>query len=85
MSDTRGPLEKAYDDRIAPLMTQIIEIAQAEGIPMYATFVLDEREENDPMLCTTAIPGKADTDNVVNRLRAVFGPPPSIPLLVLGR
>lgn len=55
-----GPKEKAYDDQIAPLMTQIITIAKEAGIPLLASFELDDDPESGPLACTTFIlPGEA--------------------------
>jgi len=54
--DARGPRERAYDEHIAPLMTRIIEIANAHKIPFVASFELDLQEgdaADDPMLCTS--------------------------------
>ena len=30
--------ELVYDEKIAPLMTQLLEVCQREGIPMFASF-----------------------------------------------
>lgn len=55
--------EKKYDERIAPLMTQIIEICKQEKIPFFASFYLkDATEENGAMYCTTNIFDK-ETNN----------------------
>lgn len=58
MSET--PRETIYDAEISPLMTQIIAIAKRAGIPMYASFVLD-----DGLFCTTHIapPRSPDTSD----------------------
>jgi predicted TIM-barrel fold metal-dependent hydrolase len=53
--------EVIYDKKIAPLMTQIIKICKAEGIPFNAQFYLkQEREDaefvNQAMYCSTVIP-----------------------------
>lgn len=34
--------EEAYDEKIAPLMTQLIEVCQKNQIQMHASFVLSE-------------------------------------------
>jgi len=52
--------ESVYDERISPLMAQIIKICQEEGIPFAAQFYLkQEREdadcENEAMWCTTVL------------------------------
>lgn len=48
-----GPKETVYDEQIAPLMAQIIEIAQAHGIAALTTFQLDPDDDGSTMLCTT--------------------------------
>ena len=44
-------LESVYDEQIAPLMTQIIDICKRHSLPMAATF---EYATED--FCTTTIP-----------------------------
>ena len=34
--------ETIYDEQIAPLMTQLLEICQREGVPMFASFQYSE-------------------------------------------
>jgi len=67
--------EKIYDDKIAPLMKQIIEICKEEQLPMVAQFYLKkDREDNgEPMYCTTTIvPAKKDMDEeAYDQLRCV--------------
>lgn len=50
--------EKVYDEQIAPLMTQIIEICQKNEIPIFATFAYAPDLENEGMNmhCTASIP-----------------------------
>lgn len=40
-SDKRGPKEAIYDERIGPLMDQIISTCEQHGIPLIAHFELD--------------------------------------------
>lgn len=52
--------ESIYDEQIAPLMKQIIEICKAEQLPMNAQFYLKQQhpeadEENGAMYATTSI------------------------------
>lgn len=52
--------ESVYDEKIAPLMKQIISICKEEELPMVAQFYLkqqhpDADEENGAMYCTTTI------------------------------
>lgn len=64
--------EKVYDDEIAPLMKQIIEICKREQLPMTAQFYLQEERqdaeyEGQPMYCTTTIiPAKAEMNEEVH-------------------
>lgn len=54
MSET--PREDAYDDKIAPLMSQIIALCREHEIPLVASFELDDDgqvDPPDPMRCTT--------------------------------
>jgi hypothetical protein len=47
-------LESVYDEQIAPLMTQIIEIVQKHKMPMFATFVcMNDPDGEGELLCTT--------------------------------
>lgn len=49
--------ESVYDEQIAPLMKQIIEICKREQLPMATQFYLKEEREDDgqPMYCSTVI------------------------------
>ena len=70
--------ENAYDEHIAPLMTQIIAICQEHKINAFATFVLDNDEELGPTVCTTALPvdpSEARGMSMVRQLRAIVGAP----------
>ena len=49
--------EEIYDNEIAPLMKQIIEICQKNQIPMLATFAYHNTEEEGVGLCTTLLNG----------------------------
>lgn len=58
MSDRPGDtwdLEAVYDAEIAPLMTQIIGICKAHGMPMVASFMYASNDDGDDM-CTSLIP-----------------------------
>lgn len=46
-------LESVYDSEIAPLMTKIIEICKTHEMPMLATFLYQDTEEEGPGVCTT--------------------------------
>lgn len=47
--------EEIYDAQIAPLMTQIIGVAQAHGIAMVASFAIPS-DEDENLLATTLTP-----------------------------
>lgn len=47
--------EQAYDEQIAPLMTQIIAICQEHGIAMIASFAIPTKDD-DGLCCTTCLP-----------------------------
>ncbi|MGG0754146.1 hypothetical protein [Brevibacillus laterosporus] len=48
--------ENIYDEKISPLMRQILEICKQEDIPMIASFKLkDETEEHGELFCTSHI------------------------------
>ena len=47
--------EQAYDEQIAPLMTQIIEVATRHGIAMFASFMIPN-DEDPELCCTTHLP-----------------------------
>lgn len=44
--------ESVYDEQLAPLMTQLLEVCQREGIPMFASF-----QYSDDGFCTSALTG----------------------------
>jgi hypothetical protein len=48
-------LEAVYDEKIAPLMTQIIAICQENKLPVFATFLYGQSvgDEGQRDLCTT--------------------------------
>lgn len=50
-------LEPIYDEKIAPLMSQIIAICKEHKMPMLATFFYARGEEDDEAFCTTVLLG----------------------------
>lgn len=42
--------EAIYDEQIAPLMSQLLEVCQREGVPMFASF-----QYSDEGFCTSAL------------------------------
>jgi hypothetical protein len=64
--------ESVYDEEIAPLMKQILEICKREKIPMAVQYYLKEFREDAgfeglPMYCTSVIvfEGKTDGDDQI--------------------
>ncbi|WP_409346806.1 hypothetical protein [Paenibacillus sp. MBLB4367] len=57
--------ESVYDERIAPLMHEILQICKAEEIPMMATFYLKSEDvtpsDEGNMNCTSWIQPKDNT------------------------
>jgi len=54
--DQAFDLEQVYDDQIAPLMTQIIDICKANKLPLFATFLYGHDPDNGGgQLCTTSL------------------------------
>ena len=46
-------LESVYDEKISPLMQQIIDICKAHSMPMIASFAYENCEEKGVGCCTT--------------------------------
>jgi hypothetical protein len=55
--------EAIYDEQIAPLMTQLLEVCQREGIPMFASF-----QYSNEGFCTSA---QSTGHGVFNHYRAL--------------
>lgn len=56
--------DSVYDNRISPLMQQIIDICKEEGIPMLAQFYIqsaDVHPNGKELYCTTTIPAEDNT------------------------
>jgi len=55
-------LESVYDEQIAPLMTQIIDICKRHKMPMLASFMYQHHhgEEELESYCTTSLGGEGD-------------------------
>lgn len=56
--------ETIYDEQINPLMTKIIEICQANDIPMFASF-----KYKDDGYCTTYLNDFGEEDEFLKRCR----------------
>ncbi|HEF0076123.1 TPA: hypothetical protein R8G76_001379 [Citrobacter youngae] len=48
-------LESVYDEKISPLMTQIIAICKEHNMPMVASFAYENCEEKGRSCCTTTL------------------------------
>jgi hypothetical protein len=68
--DQRGPRERAYDERISPLMTQIIAAAKEAGIPLFFSAVLDREgpARDEFMVCTTNLPDGEGSHLIENHM-----------------
>ena len=69
--------EQIYDEKIAPLMTQIIAICQEHRIAMLATYAIPTEEAPD-LACTTHLPDESGAlpDGIKQAARALRGPSP---------
>ena len=66
--------EKIYDDKIAPLMKEVIKICKEEGINALAQFYLaEETDDASDLHCTTYIPGENEHNNLKDALNLVRG------------
>ena len=54
MEDRR---EAVYDEKIQPLMAQILEICQEAKIACLFSFLIGDAEEHGPLYCTSALLG----------------------------
>ncbi|MCP1124529.1 hypothetical protein NKR74_14655 [Bacillus sp. 3103sda1] len=68
--------EKVYDDEIAPLMQQILEICKREELPMVAQFYLAEEspysDAVQPLYCSSVIvPGKRNEEEGIQQLQSI--------------
>ena len=65
--------EAAYDEQMAPLVAQLIEIAKREGIPLFVTAGMLDRN-GEPIGCTTKIPsGQRELSGYDNRIELCAG------------
>ena len=82
MSTERFDAEAAYDEKIAPLMTQIIAICREHRIPVFASFNYANTEENGVSFCTTHDQSGRDVPQLTRCLRAVEREPVSFGLMI---
>lgn len=68
-------LEAVYDAEISPLMARILEICKERSLPMFATFQLNDGEEDgEPLMCTSYILPTGCTESLGELRRLVEGP-----------
>lgn len=63
------PIEAAYDEHVAPLMTTIIKLCAEHKIPFAAQFLLDADEDGEPLCCTTVQPNGEATEALRRQMR----------------
>ncbi len=77
-----GPRETAYDEKIFPLMKQIIEICKEHEIPHVCCFELDDQaeegEDPDIIFCSTAYVPKTAHKTIKEAFHAVRKKEPEI-------
>jgi hypothetical protein len=59
--------EQVYDNQISPLMTQILNVCQANGIAVIAQFVLNSPETPD-LHCTSILPDETGVNPLRHKL-----------------
>jgi hypothetical protein len=59
--------EKIYDEKINPLMAQIIEICKENDIQTLCTFGLN----NDGLICTTYLPSKEPNREIADATKVI--------------
>lgn len=60
--------EKIHDEKIEPLMNEIIKICKENDIQMFATFML---KEDDDMVCTTYIPSNQYNNTNIEKAASI--------------
>ena len=66
--------EQIYDEKIAPLMKEVIKVCKEEGINVLAQFYLrEETDEEEDLHCTTYIPGDKEHESLNDALKIVRG------------
>lgn len=76
-------LEQIYDGQIAPLMAQIIKIADEHNIPYVASFQLTD--EDDPLMCTSCLLPKGCDEKLVQAKDILYAPASATTLTVTAR
>ena len=85
-----GPKEAAYDERIAPLMEQIIAVCKEAKINMAAQFVLDMNDdEGTPLRCSTVLPVDKDDEpghaHIMDLRKLMYPQPPLMLAMTVTR
>lgn len=76
--------EQIYDEKIHPLMAQIIEICKAHKIAMLATFDIPN-DEDESLACTSSTPNETGkpSKRIADCVRAArFGYSPTTPMML---
>ncbi len=85
-----APKEPFYDERISPLMAQIIALCKEARINMAAQFSLGTDTDNDKALWCTTVLHDLDPDDVdgidrMRKLRSIMYPPSElIAITIIG-
>ena len=78
--EARTPKEAIYDEKISPLMVEILKLCKEHKINMAVTFSLGiDPEEGETLFCSSILPADeedADGWKRVNECRAVMYPEP---------
>ena len=74
-----GPKETFYDERVFPLMGEIIKMCKEKGISMLASFELDfDEDDGQPLMCSTQIILPDCESPTLRKAADVLYPPPPI-------
>lgn len=81
--------EEVYDNKISPLMKQLIDVCNEHKIPMLASFTYENCEEKGIGRCSTLLNGhdgrKDDAHQSANTLIRSGGNPPLISTIVINQ
>lgn len=66
--------EAIYDEKISPLMREIIAICKEHSIPLVAQFQYANDEEKGPLFCTTSLPIVGVACDKIKRLAEMAKP-----------
>lgn len=75
-------LESVYDEKIAPLMEQVIAIAKEHKLPMFATFQYADDPEEGASFCTTALPFEGCSPKIDEMRRALMRGPSFVSMTI---